>query len=118
MELTKLSGDECRQAMAAGEFAEAVRASAERVAIILTQGWCPQWGWMERYLEKAADVEGCALYLCVYDEEPFYEEFMAFKETEFGNYEVPYVRYYRDGALKATSNFIAEDGFRRLLLGD
>jgi hypothetical protein len=118
MELTRLTGEQCRAAMAAGEFGEDVRAAAERVAVVLTQGWCPQWGWMARYLAKADYPEDSAVFLCVYDEEPFYEEFMAFKEGTFGNYEIPYVRYYRDGEFRAASNFIAEDGFRRRLLGD
>jgi hypothetical protein len=46
-----------------------------------------------------------------YDLEPWFESFMAFKEDSFGNREVPYVRYYREGVFSGESNYLSADGF-------
>jgi len=40
---------------------------------------------------------------------------MTFKENAFGNDQVPYVRYYRDGKLAHESNYIDKGGFLRFL---
>lgn len=114
--LRKLSDAECRRAMAEGEFEERVRGAAEVAAIILTQSWCPQWRYLQGYLEgldRDLNEPGSAaaiLYL-EYDREPFFQEFMAFKENSFGNREVPYIRFYHRGKLVAESNFISPQAF-------
>jgi hypothetical protein len=111
--LTKLAESDCRAAIAAGDFDPAVRAAAPLVAVVLTQSWCPQWSFMRGYLAQAAAEAGdrARIFFVEYDREPFYEDFMTFKEDGFGNREIPYVRYYRDGVLSAESNFISKQGF-------
>jgi hypothetical protein len=51
-----------------------------------------------------------------YDIEPWEnldsEAFMTFKEETFGNREIPYVRYYRNGSFSRESNYISLDGFK------
>ncbi|MBL8965928.1 MAG: hypothetical protein JNG85_02900 [Spirochaetaceae bacterium] len=115
MKIKHLDGAACRAAIAAGDFSADVAGAAPRVAIILTQSWCPQWAWMRSYLEALPDDPETAVYWVEYDLEPFFEEFMAFKEGVFGNDQVPYVRYYRGGRPSRESNFIDKAGFLRLL---
>ncbi len=113
--MRKLSAEECKAAIAAGEFAPEITASAPAVAIVLTQSWCPQWMWMKTYLGSFKEDPGIAIFTIEYDRESFFEDFMAFKENVFGNDQVPYVRYYRDGKLVHESNYIDRSGFLRFL---
>lgn len=113
--LRKLTESECLSAEKQGEFRPELLASSSHVAIVLTQGWCPQWAWMRSYLDEIASLPDVDIYWVEYDREPFYQSFMNFKETVLGNNQIPYVRYYRDGALTTQSNFLDRRGFRRLL---
>jgi hypothetical protein len=113
----KLDREECLALVDAGEFGPALLGAAERVAIVLTQSWCPQWAWMRSYLEKLPPDEGRAIFWVEYDLEDFFEPLMKFKEDAFGNDQVPYIRYYVGGRLVAESNFIDQGGFLRLLSG-
>lgn len=115
--MTRLTEAQCRSALSRGEFEADVLGSAASVAVVLTQSWCPQWVWMRSYLEGLPDSPEYRVYYLEYDREPFYEEFLAFKEDTLGNREIPYVRYYRDGHLNAQTNFIAKDGFLKRLAG-
>jgi hypothetical protein len=110
-EATKLSTGQCAQAMAGSEFGEDVRKAARRVAVILTQSWCPQWPAMRSWLDAAlAEADARAFYV-EYDNEPFFEQFIVWKEDVLGNRSVPYVRYYRDGVLVAESNYTSKSAF-------
>jgi len=111
----KLSGEECRAAIASGEFSPAVTASAAMVALVLTQSWCPQWTWMNTYLEDLSSDPEIDVYWVEYDRETFYDEFLSFKEETYGNRQIPYVRYYRNGTLAHESNYIDRKGFLRYL---
>jgi hypothetical protein len=70
---------------------------------------------MRSYLEGLPQSPEHRVFYLEYDREPFYEEFLTFKEDTLGNREIPYVRYYRDGALTDQTNYIAKDGFLRRL---
>lgn len=113
--LIELNEGQCREAMLTGEFGESLRTSAPLVAVVLTQSWCPQWTMMRTWLEAASAQSGALVYYLEYDLKPFFEEFMAFKEDVFGNRSVPYVRYYRGGALAAQGNYVSKEGFVRNL---
>ena len=89
--------------MSEGDVPDSVRSVTERVAVVLTQSWCPDWLAMRRYLETLDEPELTVFYL-EYDRSPLFHELMAFKETVFGNDLIPYVRYYRAGTLVAESN--------------
>lgn len=115
--MQRLSAAEIAQAMESGDFGEGVRAAAPRVAVVLTQSWCPQWTMMLSWLEAAGREAEARVYYAEYDLESYFEPFMAFKEDVLGNRSVPYVRYYRDGALVAESNYLAKDGFVKRLRG-
>jgi hypothetical protein len=103
--MQELSQEACRAMIDGGEVPESVRTSGERVAVILTQSWCPQWSAMRRYLDSL-DEAGLAVYFVEYDKLPLFAELMAFKETVFANALIPYVRYYRDGRLVSESNAV------------
>lgn len=111
--LYRLTEAQCRAAMAAGDFRPEISGSAPVVAIVLTQSWCPQWAWMSAWLGPVAGEAGVDVWQVEYDREPFFEEFMAWKEGVLGNDHVPYIRYYRAGKLARESNYIDRQGFRR-----
>jgi len=101
--------------MSRGEFGPDVVGTAATVAVVLTQAWCPQWQWMRSYLDSLPDCPDSRIYYLEYDREPFYEEFLEFKEDTLGNREIPYVRYYREGRIAGDGNYIAKDGFLKRL---
>ncbi|TVQ40335.1 MAG: hypothetical protein EA384_03505 [Spirochaetaceae bacterium] len=116
LERRQLSVSEAQAAMVNGEFDNSVKAAAPRVAIILTQSWCPQWPAMEKWMRslqrggKPAEHE-IIVFDFVYDRVDFAREFTAFKERVLGNSLIPYVRYYRNGTLVHESNYIDSRGF-------
>lgn len=103
-----------------GEFEEALLETSEHVAVILTQSWCPQWKFMERYLLKMVKhqsdtTENLSVYTLEYDKTFYFDKFRQFKESTFENHLVPYVRYYRRGKLTDTSNYVSKHGFLSLM---
>ena len=109
--LRRLSEADCRAAIREGDFLPGVAGAAPRVAVVLTQSWCPQWVHLRSRLEALPAEGSPEVFWVEYDLEPFFDEFMAWKEDALGNREVPYVRYYRDGRLVATSNYVDQRGF-------
>lgn len=106
----------CRKALEGGGFEIPPKGPA---ALILTQGWCPQWRAMKAYLPEAEQrLPGLHILYVEYDRLSFYEEFMAFKENAFNNREIPYVRYHRDGECTGEGNFVSLEGFLRRLGAD
>ena len=109
----KINREQAFHAIKNGEFAPSVIASAARVAVVMTQDWCPQWTSMKRWLyDLEPDLE---LYELVYNLEDFFHEFRTFKETSWENGHIPYVRYYIDGSLKAVSNYVSREDFLKNL---
>lgn len=109
MQLRQLSQDAVDYVIDHGEFDSSVTSAARHVAIVLTQGWCPQWVAMRHYLEKADD--NVTVFYLVYDKNPRFHDFLRVKEEQFGNSLIPYVRYYIDGALVGRSNFVGKGDF-------
>lgn len=85
------------------EFPSEIINSKPRVAVVLTQSWCPQWHVMSLYLKKLEDPE-LDIWLFMYDQSSIFTDFMRFKESVLGNDQIPYIRYYRNGVLVAESN--------------
>jgi hypothetical protein len=94
------------------EFSKEILLSAEKVAVILTQSWCPQWHAMKAFLGDMAD---CEVYYLEYDRVDYLEVFREFKERVFGNDQIPYIRYYRNGTLTEVSNAVSEEMFKEKL---
>ena len=114
----ELTEEQARYAMEHGEFGEDVRNADQHVAVVLTQAWCPQWTSMNVWLGfmrrrgKPADKEITVLEF-IYDKVDFFPQFMAFKERHFGNYQIPYIRYYKNGTLVSESNYTTSQDFLR-----
>ena len=96
-------------AINSGEFKDDVISSADRVAVILTQSWCPQWLAMKSFV---TDFTGADIWLLEYDLTDYFDTFRQFKEQKLGNDQIPYVRYYSEGVLVAESNAVSEQMFR------
>ena len=111
-----LSDSQAKYAIENGEFDSAFLRSKENIAVILTQGWCPQWtgmdGWLQALSEnkepKDIDID---VFQLVYDEVEYFSEFRRFKEGTWNNGLIPYVRYYRKGKLVEESNYVSADAF-------
>lgn len=108
-----LSHDDIEALLGAGEFSEKIRRAAPQVVVVMTQDWCPQWHDMAAYLPAFADR--VAIFATAYNRLPDFERIMAFKEEVFGNDQVPYVRYYREGRLVAQTNWLSRDDFAAML---
>ncbi len=108
-----ISDTDARSAIERKDFPQAVCASCDRVAVVLTQGWCHQWLDLKRGLERIASSEKREIdvHVFVYDRSPLFDEFLRFKETVLGNDIIPYVRYYRNGALTAATNYVPVQEF-------
>ena len=112
-----LTDEQARDAIARGEFAPALVGAAPRTVMVLTQDWCPQWAAMKDWLADAADEAGVAVIVFEYNRSGVFEEFMRYKEDVWGNRQIPYLRYYREGVLVRESNYVSRDAFRANLAG-
>ncbi|MCK7537928.1 MAG: hypothetical protein MZV63_46735 [Marinilabiliales bacterium] len=54
----KLTAAQCAEAMAGKDFGQDIVGAAANVAVVLTQGWCPQWSMMSSWLDAAAEASG------------------------------------------------------------
>lgn len=109
--IRKLTAEECTAALAKGDFDFPGAAGA----LILTQSWCPQWKAVKNYLPKADEKGNLTILYVEYDLESFFEEFMKFKEESYNNREIPYIRYFKNGAFSGESNYVNLDGFLQRL---
>ncbi len=105
--------DDAHDIMNNREFPDDLLGSSQNVAVILSQSWCPQWTIMKNYMDQpdAFEEVDITVYYFLYDNASFYDEFMDFKEKHFNNYQIPYVRYYKDGKLVGESNYVWVDTF-------
>ena len=116
IERRSITDEQAQAAMAGGDFGPEITGAGPRVAVILTQSWCPQWPAMEKWL-RALVREGkptehdIIVFEYVYDKSSISREFTRFKEQVLGNALIPYVRYYRDGNLVDQSNYVGSRDF-------
>ena len=113
MAFETLPDDAIHFVLAHGEFPPEITKAAPKVAVILTQDWCPDWHVMEAYLPEFADQ--VKIFVLQYNLHPEFEAIMGFKENTFQNREIPYLRYYRDGELITASNALPRGTFAALL---
>lgn len=105
--------DALEETLQAGEVPESLRTSAERVVVLWTQDWCPQWHDMRSWI--AEETEGVPVYYLVYNTRDDFERVMEFKEEVWQNREIPYVRYYKSGELAAQHNWLPRRTFSALM---
>jgi hypothetical protein len=111
MKPQRVTDSQIRSTISTGEFPDEITGSAANVAVIMTQSWCPQWERMSSWIETIGEETGIRMYTVIYDREPYFHEFMSFKENIFGNDLVPYVRYYVEGSLVKETNYTSKDFF-------
>ncbi len=122
VERRQLKQAQAEQAMKDGEFDASVIAAAPCVAVLLSQDWCPQYAALDRHLSDLASggdpsVPAVTVFELLYNRVDYFEAFMRFKETHWRNYEIPYVRYYRDGKLVGESNYVGPQQFLAFFRG-
>jgi len=108
-----LSDDHIVRTLEAGEFPEDVRNAAEKVVVVLTQDWCPDWHAMDAFLPEFEDQ--AAIFVLSYNKHRDFEAIMGFKEDVFGNREIPYLRYYHQGRFIVATNQLPRGTFGALL---
>lgn len=108
--MTEISDHQAQVLIKEKDIPEEIKNSGEKVAVVLTQDWCPQWLFMKSWLGKMKD-HGIAVYHLPYNKKPYFREFMTVKEDEFNNDLVPYVRYYINGRYIKDSNFVSKELF-------
>jgi len=111
MNTKKLTREDISNVIKNKEFDQKIINSAKNTAVIMTQSWCSQWNMVKNWINDLPDDPELDIFVVIYDLENYYESFMSFKENVFGNYEIPYIRYYIDGKLVDESNFIGKEGF-------
>jgi len=104
-----IQDDQAKHAIANGEFESNIISSKSRVIIILTQDWCPQWMNMKSWIYGLEIDEDVEVYEFEYNKVDYFNEFMSFKEEQWGNENIPYLRFYKDGVLIEETNFIDEE---------
>jgi len=107
--------EQAMHAISNGEFEADIINSSNRVIIILTQDWCPQWQHMKSWIYRIDVEEDIDIYELEYNKTDYFDDFRSFKENELRNYNVPYLRFYKQGTLYRESNYISEDQFIELL---
>lgn len=118
MKRIPLTHEDAHQILSEGSIPDRILCSAPGVAVILTQSWCPQWRAMDEYLDHWArkePLEDVHVYHLEYDQLPFFSRFLSWKEDTFKNYDIPYVRFYRNGVFVGEANYLDLERFRGFL---
>ncbi len=110
--MEKLTDKQIDYLLENGEFSDDVIKSANKVAVILTQNWCPQWIHMKSYAKKMKDAK---IYYIEYNKAEVTDKLMPFKEETFKNDLIPYVRFYKDEVCFQDTNYIPKSEFERLI---
>lgn len=103
-----ITKDQAEFAMEHGDFGGEITAIADKVAVILTQSWCPQWHAMKSFVSEEKEAE---VFCLEYDKTDYFDKFRMYKENTLRNDLIPYVRYYRGGKLVAESNAVSQGVF-------
>jgi len=74
--MNQINKDQALAAIRNGEFGEDIIRSAEKVAVILTQSWCPQWHAMQQFV---GDIPTADVWLLEYDRVDYCDAFREFK---------------------------------------
>jgi len=107
--------DQALYAIANGEFGNNILFSKSRVVIALTQDWCPQWVNMKSWIYGVETNEDIEIYELEYNKVDYFYDFMNFKENHWRNYNVPYLRFYKDGVMTKETNNISERKFINII---
>lgn len=107
--------EQALNAISKGEFENSILLSKQRVVVVLTQDWCPQWHDMKNWIYRHETGQDIDIYELEYNRVDYFNDFMNFKESHWGNYSVPYMRFYKDGVLIRETNYISEGQFSEVI---
>lgn len=107
--------EQAMRAVENGEFESDMLTSCSKVVLILTQDWCSQWQHMKSWVYRLDFEEDIDIYELEYNKVGYFDQFRAFKEREWGNDAVPYLRFYKNGVLYRECNYISEGQFLEVL---
>ncbi len=107
--------EQVMKAIENGELESSVLTSKDKVVVILTQDWCPQWHDMKGWIYRLDVDEDIDVYELEYNKADYFDDFRSFKEDVWNNHSIPYLRFYRNGVLYRESNYISEGQFIEIL---
>ena len=108
-----ITKEQALRAIQSHEFGDDIIASNRRVAVLLTQDWCPQWAAVRSWIYSLED--DFDLYELIYNKVDYFNDFRNFKETIWNNGLIPYIRYYNAGKLISVSNYVSKEEFLKNL---
>ena len=111
----KLTKEQALFAMKNGEFSSDIISSNDKVVIILTQSWCPQWIHMNSWIYSLDLEYDLDIYELIYNKVDYFNEFIYHKENIWQNHDIPYLRYYKNGKLFKESNYKNQKNFKDIL---
>ncbi|HMK49274.1 MAG TPA: hypothetical protein VK435_04420 [Thermodesulfovibrionales bacterium] len=103
------------KAIETGEFDRDVIASNRKVVVVMTQDWCYEWTNMKKWMDLMNDIPGLDIYELIYNAVDYFKDFLPLKERTWGNDQIPYLRYYSNGILIHSSNYVGKEDFMKLL---
>jgi hypothetical protein len=115
MKKHEITKEQALYAIKNGEFPSEVISSKNKVVVVMTQDWCPQWTFMRSWLYSLELDDEVEIYELIYNKVDYFKEFMTHKEDVWHNHEVPYLRYYKDGKLINESNYKNQKVFLDLM---
>ncbi|MCX7920541.1 MAG: hypothetical protein N3B21_00745 [Clostridia bacterium] len=111
----ELGKKQCLYAIEHGEFSDDVIKSKDKVVVIMTQDWCPQWQNMQSWVYGLDIADDIDVYELIYNKVDYRDDFMKLKESKWRNDQIPYLRYYRDGKLFKETNYVSAEKFKELV---
>ncbi|MFZ5989899.1 MAG: hypothetical protein ACOYWZ_22610 [Bacillota bacterium] len=106
-----ITKEQALYAVGNGEFSNEVVSSNSTVVVIMTQDWCPQWKNLSSWIYDVKVDKEIDIYELIYNKTDYFEEFAKFKETEWKNDQIPYLRYYKNGSLFNETNYVDNKRF-------
>ena len=69
VDLNKVNDEQIYDVIKNGEFSGDIISSNEKIAIIMTQDWCPQWKRMKEWVSDLPDDVNIKFYEIIYNKE-------------------------------------------------
>jgi hypothetical protein len=110
-----LTKDQVLYAIQNSEFDNEVLSSEDKVVIVMTQDWCPQWHNMNNWIYSLEVEEDIGIYEFIYNKSDYFNEFMLHKESVWKNRDIPYLRYYKASKLINDTNYKNQKAFLEIL---
>ena len=98
-----------------GEFSPDIISSNNKVVVILTQDWCPDWKNMREWLDSLDDATDTDICELIYNKSEHFQHCLELKENKWNNSIIPYLRYYVNGKLIRESNYVTKEEFLKIL---